>query len=144
MPQRIVRIINNRTKATTTGLAVFLTLKVEVKYRVNVSVHRGVNVNVHRGVNVNVHRGVNHGVIQLKHELSNHYLICALRWASALTSSFTRAICEGIFAKRKIKFSLQCSLFNKISSRPEIFPGFLLHEAEAYGGASSYLRIAHV
>ena len=112
------------------GLAVFLTLKVEVKYRVNVSVHRGVNVNVHRGVNVNVHRGVNHGVIhpanvyikhqvklKLKHELSNHYLICALRWASALTSSFTRAICEGIFAKRKIKFSLQCSLFNKIYSR---------------------------
>ena len=52
--------------------------------------------------------------------------------------------CEGIFAKRKIKFSLQCSLFNKISSSPEIFAAFLLLEAEAYGGASSYLRVAHV
>ena len=83
--------------------------------------------------------------LELKHDLNNLEHICALRWASALTSSFTRALREGILVKRMIMFCLQCSLISyKISPSPEIFATFLLFEAEACGGASSYLRIAHV
>ena len=85
------------------GLAVFLTLKVEVNHPVNHPVKHPVNHRVIHPVNVYIKYQVK---LELKHELNNHNLICALRWASAITSSFTRALCEGIFVKRKIECSL--------------------------------------